>query len=55
MPRPQLPRLSNPLDADDVAMLARLAIYSALVVWIAVVVALAAGLAVRVFLTLALN
>ncbi len=51
--RPQFPKLSNPLDADDVAMLVRLAIYSMLVVWVAMVVALAAGLAVRIFLALA--
>jgi hypothetical protein len=48
----RLPRLSNPLDQDDRAMLVRLVIYSVLVVWVALVVAVAAGLFVRIVLAL---
>ncbi len=60
-PRPKLrlPKLHRPhihlpriLDADDARMLVRITIWSVLLVWAAVIVAVAAGLAVRIFLAL---
>jgi hypothetical protein len=45
-----LPRLPTVLDADDTRMLARIAILSVLVLWLALVAAVALGVFVRLFL-----
>jgi hypothetical protein len=49
---PRLPRLSNPLDAEDLSMVGRIAVWSLLIVWTAVVLAVAVGLFVRIVLAL---
>lgn len=53
IPTPRLrlvpPRLPRPLDADDTRILARIMVYTLLAFWIVAGVALAAGLAVRLF------
>lgn len=46
----KMPRI---LDADDTRMVARLVVYSMLLIWAAVVVALALGLAIRAFMAVA--
>lgn len=49
LPRPRI-TLPKVLDADDARMLGRLVVYSLLLTWAVVMIALALGFAVRLFL-----
>lgn len=45
---PRLPRVPQ-LDADDALIVGRIVVYSVMAIWVAAVIALAFGLAVRMF------
>jgi hypothetical protein len=47
---PRLPHVPRLLDDEDARMLGRLAVYTLLAVWVAVVLALTLGFAWRLFL-----